>query len=83
MEFDYQTAEAMISKVKETIQDEDLSEENQGAAAELIAEAEGKIEKKSKREVIKAILIGLRDFLINVGANTTGSVIAAYLQQRF
>ena len=44
---------------------------------------EGKINMKKKPGVIKATLIGLKDFLINAGANVAAELIIAKMQGLF
>ncbi len=78
--FSYESAFDLITKIKESIESESLSEEDKESAIELIDEAEDKIKNQSKPGTIKAILSGLRDFLIAAGANVTGTLIGQFLK---
>lgn len=79
--FNYQQAENLIQKIKEVIQNEQMSDEDREDANKLIAEAESKIAAQVKPSIFKATLSGLKDFLIGSGANVAGALIVEYLQQ--
>ncbi len=79
--FNYDQASDLIKKVKGTIKDELPSGEDRDIADELIAEVEGKLATQAKPSVIKAALIGLKEFLISSGATVTGGLIVEYLKQ--
>lgn len=79
--FNYGQAAALVNRVKETLQNEQISEEDRETAEELISESESKISTQAKPAIIKAALSGLKDFLIGAGANVAGALIIQYLQQ--
>ena len=79
--FNYGQADDFIQKVKDAISDELPSGEDRDIADELIAEVESKLATQAKPSVIKAALIGLKEFLISSGATVTGGLIVQYLQQ--
>lgn len=79
--FNYGQASALVNRVKETLQNEQISEEDRETAEELISEAESKIATQAKPAIIKATLSGLKDFLIGAGANVAGALVIQYLQQ--
>ena len=80
--FNYQQTENLIQKIKEAIQNEQISDEDRETADELITDAESKIINQKKPAIIKAALNGLKDFLIGAGANIAGALIMQYLQQQ-
>ena len=81
--FDYDAAQAIAKEVRQCIKMEQLSEDDRETTKELLAELDGKINMKKKPGVIKATLIGLKDFLINAGANVAAELIIAKMQGLF
>lgn len=81
--FNYGQADDFVQKVKDAINDELPSGENRETADELVAEVETKLTARAKPGIIKATLVGLKEFLIGAGANVAGTLIAQYLQQGF
>lgn len=79
----YEQAAELLEKVKDAIKSEQLSLENRKTADELIEEAEGKVANKKKSGIIKASLMGLKDFLIGAGANVAGGLLVQYLHMIF
>lgn len=71
----------MIQQIKEAIQNEQISDEDREAADELITDAESKIAKRKKPAIINVALSGLKEFLINAGANVAGALLVQFLQQ--
>lgn len=78
--FNYGHASDLMKKVRDSIEQEQLSDEDREGAMELIAEAETKIVEQKKPGIIQAALSGLRDFLVAGGANVTAALIVQYLQ---
>lgn len=82
--FDYEKAKNDVDEIEDSIQkSEELSIEDKEAAFELLADVKNKIESKKKDAIIKAALVGLKDFLINTGAGLTVAVIQAKMQNLF
>ncbi len=81
--FSYEKAKEAISEVKKSLESEQLSTDDQETAMELLEEINEKVSQKKKRSVIKSALIGLKDFLISVGASLTASLIQSKLQGLF
>lgn len=81
--FNYGQVDDFIKKIKDAVSDELPSGEARETADELIAEVESKLATQAKPSVIKAALIGLKEFLISSGATVTGGLIVQYLQQSF
>lgn len=81
--FDYDAAQAIAKEVRQCIDMEQLSEDDRETTEELMAELDDKINTKKKPGVIKATLIGLKDFLINAGANVAAELIIAKMQGLF
>ncbi len=76
----YGQASDLMKKVKDSIEQEQLSEEDYESAMELISEAENKIAAQKNPRIIQVALSGLRDFLVAGGANVTAALIVHYLQ---
>ncbi len=77
--FSYERASDLMGKVRDSIEQEHLSDEDREGAMELITETEAKIMAQKKPGIINAALTGLRDFLIAGGANVTAALIVQYL----
>ena len=78
--FNYGQASDLMKKVRDSIEHEQLSDEDRESAMELISEAETKIAAQKKPRIIQAALSGLRDFLVAGGANVTAALVVQYLQ---
>lgn len=78
--FNYGQASDLMKKVRDSIEREQLSDEDRESAMELISEAETKIAAQKKPGIIQAALSGLRDFLVAGGANVTAALVVQYLQ---
>ncbi len=78
--FNYGQASGLMKKVRDSIEREQLSDEDRESAMELISEAETKIAEQKKPRIIQAALSGLRDFLVAGGANVTAALVVQYLQ---
>ena len=81
--FDYDAAQAIAREVRQCLKMEQLSQEDRETSKELLAELDDKINMKKKPGVIKSTLIGLKDFLINAGANVAAELIIAKMQGLF
>lgn len=78
------SGDAYLDEIEDSIQkSEELSIEDKEAAFELLADVKNKIESKKKDAIIKAALVGLKDFLINTGAGLTVALIQAKMQNLF
>ena len=78
--------DAMISitnEIRNSLENENLSEEDLECAEELIKDIESKVNEKKKPTIIKVALNGLKDFLIGVGANVTADLIIAKINGMF
>ena len=78
--FNYGQASDLMKKVRDSIGQEQLSDEDRESAMELISEAETKIAEQKKPGIIQAALSGLRDFLVAGGANVTAALVVQCLQ---
>ncbi len=72
-----------VNEIQKSLNTEMISEEDKANALELLEEISTKLEKNKKPGVIKAAFIGLKDFLVDVGANVTAALIAAKIQGLF
>lgn len=74
---------AAIEEIKESIKTEKVSEEDMACVLEILDDISSKIEQKKKPGIIKTALIGLKDFVLNAGANITAALITAKIQGLF
>lgn len=81
--FDYSIGSNAVEEIRESIEKERITQENKDEAKELLAEIDNKIKKKKKPSIIKSAFIGLKDFLISVGAGLTVAVIEAKMNGLF
>ena len=81
--FTYEKAKAAVSEIETELNKEVLESEDRETAKEIISEVKEKIEKKKKQSIIRSALIGLKDFLIGVGASATVAIIQAKMQGLF
>ena len=73
--FSYDQARAAISEIEAAISQEQLKSEDKDAALEMLTEIRDKITQEKKPGVIKALLVGLKDFLINAGSSLAAALI--------
>ena len=83
VEFTYEKAENAVSEIESAIEKEDISAENKETAIEMLTEIKEKINAQKKPSIIKSALVGLKDFLIGVGASITAAIIQAKMQGLF
>lgn len=77
--FDYSKASNLIAQVRESIAKETLSSENKETALDLVDDVDSKISAQKNPILIRAVLTGLRDFLIASGASVTAALIVQML----
>ena len=82
-EYNISSISEAISEIQNSLDTEILSRDDMDSAIELLEEISSKLEQNKKPSIIKAAFIGLKDFLINVGANVTATLIAAKIQGLF
>lgn len=70
-------AAQLVSEVQDSLKKDSVSEEDNESILEMLQEISIKIEQNKKPQIIKAALVGLKDFLVNVGANVTAAMITA------
>lgn len=73
-------AKDIIAEVETSLKEEDLPAEDQENATEMLEEIKEKVSEQKKPSVIKAALVGLKDYLIGVGASATVALIQAKMQ---
>ena len=81
--FSYDKFKDMITEVEKSISESDLSKDDMKTAVELLDDIKSKIEKETKPDILKSALVGLKDFLINTGANVAAGLIQAKMQGLF
>lgn len=81
--FTYEKAAEVVSDIETSLKAESISAEGQENAMEMLKEIKDKVSKQKKPSVIKAALVGLKDFLIGIGASATVALIQAKIQGLF
>ena len=81
--FSYDQARAAISEIEAAISQEQLQSEDKDAALEMLTEIRDKIAQEKKLGVIKALLVGLKDFLMNAGSSLAAALIQTSIQGLF
>ena len=74
---------AVLAEIERSILEEQMLEEDKDEAIEILREISEKVEQGKKVSVIKAALIGLKDFLINAGAGVAAALLHAKIQGLF
>lgn len=82
--FDYELVKNAVNEIEESIhKSEEISQDDKEEAFELLTDIKDKVEKKRSNAIIKAALVGLKDYLINVGAGLTVVLIQSKFQGLF
>ena len=76
-------AASAIQEIRESLEKEQISNEDMECALEILEDVSKKIEQNKKPSVIKAALVGLKDFIIATGADITAALITAKIQGLF
>ena len=74
---------AALAEIEQSILEEQMLEEDKDEAIEILREISEKVDQGKKVSVIKAALIGLKDFLINTGAGVAAALLHAKIQGLF
>lgn len=72
-----------VKEICKALESESISEDDMESAVEMLEDISKKIDQGKKPGVIKAALVGLKDFVLAVGANVTATLIAAKIQGLF
>lgn len=67
----------LIDEIKKSLKNEAISSKNKSDALDILEDIDMSIKSNKKTSVIKSALNGLKDFLINVGANVTAAIITS------
>lgn len=81
--FNYEKALCDVAEIRHSIESDGLTASDKEQAFELLEEISRKIEGKKKPGIIKSALIGLKDFLLETGANVAVALITAKIQGLF
>lgn len=81
--FPYDKVKDVVDEVAKSISASNLSKDDMETITELLSDIKLKIEEEKRPAILKAALIGLKDFLINVGASATATIIQAKIQGLF
>lgn len=73
--FNFQLLQEDVKDIEDAISNDTLSKDDKETALDLLREIKDKIEAKKKPNIIKAALVGLKDFLINVGSSVAAALI--------
>ncbi len=68
-------SDSSLDEIRNSLESESISDDDKESARKLLAELETKIQENKKPGIIKAAFLGLKDFLIGVGANVTADLI--------
>lgn len=78
--FSYEKAFKIIEEIEESINNENLNQDDLETAKDILSDIRDKISQKKKTPIIKTSLSGLKDFLIATGANVTAALIQTKLK---
>ena len=81
--FSYDKANTAVSEIESAISQEQMKTEDKDTALEMLSEIKDKISQEKKPSVIRALLVGLKDFLINAGGSLAAGLIQAKIQGLF
>lgn len=81
--FTYDKVKDVVDEVEKSINASNLSQNDMETITELLSDIKLKIEEKKSPAILKAALVGLKDFLINVGAGVAAGIIQAKIQGLF
>lgn len=81
--FPYDKVKDVVDEVAKSISASNLSKDDMETITELLSDIKLKIEEEKRPAILKAALIGLKDFLINVGASVAAGIIQAKIQGLF
>lgn len=81
--FIYDKVKDIVDEVEKSINASNFSKDDMETITELLSDIKLKIEEEKRPAILKAALIGLKDFLINVGASATATIIQAKIQGLF
>lgn len=81
--FTYDKVKDVVDEVEKSINASNLAQNDMETITELLSDIKLKIEEKKSHAILKAALVGLKDFLINVGACVAAGIIQAKIQGLF
>ena len=81
--FTYDKVKDIVDEVEKSINASNLSKYDTETVIELLSDIKSKIKEEKSPAILKAALIGLKDFLINVGASVAAGIIQAKIQGLF
>ena len=81
--FTYDKVKDIVDEVEKSINASNLSKYDTETVMELLSDIKSKIKEEKSPAILKAALIGLKDFLINVGASVAAGIIQAKIQGLF
>lgn len=81
--FTYDKVKDIVDEVEKSINASNFSKDDTETIIELLSDIKSKIKEEKSPAILKAALIGLKDFLIDVGASVTAGIIQAKIQGLF
>lgn len=77
IELNFNDAKNLVDEIKKTILNEKIDDSKKQKILEILEDIDKSIKQKKKISIIKATFIGLKNILLNVGANVAAALIAA------
>ena len=81
--FTFEKVSKAVAEIESSINRETIAADDRETALEMLSDIKDKLEQQRKPSIIKSALIGLKDFLIGVGASATVALIQAKIQGLF
>jgi hypothetical protein len=81
--FSYEKAGSAVAEIEDAILKSQLKPDDQNAVLEMLSEIKEQITQEKTPSIIKALFVGLKDFLINAGAGVVAGIIQAKIQGLF
>lgn len=69
----------LIDEIKKSLKNEKIEEEDKNDALEILEDIDNSLKVNKKASIIKSAFNGLKEFLINVGASVTATIIANHI----
>ena len=74
---------SIVDEIREALTKEAIPADDMESALELLDDISAKLEQNKKPGIIKAVFVGLKDFVLAAGANVTAALITAKIQGIF
>lgn len=81
--YDSSLVQEAVQEIQDSLNNESISQEDKDTALEILEDISLKLEQNKKPGIIKSALLGLKDYIIAVGADVTAALIMAKVQGLF